>query len=108
MARGIFSLVKYIMEFYENLFIYLTYLYWVLFVLNHAVGWNKAIYYFEYVSIFYQIFVAGILAILFNPLATPKLTKLRQRMVFTGATSLIFAITGNFIVWENRVKRIFK
>ena len=86
------------MEFYENLFIYLTYLYWFLFALTYAFEWDTARYYFEYLSVIYQIFVATTLAVLFNPFAKPKLTKLTQKMIFTGATSLIMSITGGFFL----------
>lgn len=86
------------MEFYENLFIYLTYLYWVLFVFTYAFEWGTAQYYFQYVRIIYEAFVATTLAILFNPFANPILTKQTQKMIFTGATSLLMSITGGFFI----------
>ena len=97
-APEIFLSVKYIMEFYENLFIYLTYLYWFLFVFTYAFEWGAAQYYFPYVRIIYESFVATTLAVLFNPFANPKLTKQTQKMIFTGATSLLMSITGGFLI----------
>jgi len=90
------------MEHYENLFIYLTYSYYIFFILAHSNLWKDAPIIFEEISFYYKVFVAGTLAILFNPFTKTQLTDLRRRMIFTGATSLLFGI--GFTNIYNRVK----
>jgi len=54
------------------------------------------------------MFVAGILAIIFNPFAKPVLTPLKQRMVFTGAVSLLVAIGGDYFTRIYKKATLFK
>ena len=81
------------MNYYEQLFIYLSYSYWLFFILSRFNFWNDAQYIFEQISFYYHLLIALVLAILFHPFTnkTVHLTPIRRRMIFVSAMSFIIS-----------------
>ena len=79
------------MKYYEQLFIYLSYSYWLFFILSRFHFWTDALYIFEQISFYYHLLIALVLAILFHPFTnkTINLTPIKRRMVFVSAMSFI-------------------
>ncbi len=84
------------MKYYETLFIYLSYCYWLFFILSRFNFWTNAQYIFETISFYYHLFIALVLVILFHPftITTTNLTPIKRRMIFVSAMSFIIGIVS--------------
>ena len=79
------------MKYYEQLFIYLSYCYWLFFALSRFNFWSNAPYIFEQISFYYHLFIALVLIVLFHPFTNDgiQITHIRRRMIFVSAMSFI-------------------
>lgn len=81
------------MEWYENLFIYISYVVYCLYLVVFLGIWDKASEYLHIINYYRQIIVSLLLLYFFNPWRRPeKFTEFHRKVVFTAALFL-FAST---------------
>ena len=77
------------MRFYEQVFIYLTYVWYILFAIARFELWEFAEIYLEKITFYLNILVSFTLLYYFNPLSKTKMTKTHKRMVFSAALFIL-------------------
>lgn len=79
------------MKLYENTYLYMTYLFYVLYVLTMFGLWNNSNKYLVIVKYTLQILIGVILVIMNNPFSTHKFTKTDKQIAFSAG---IFILTS--------------
>tara|TARA_Y100000591_G_C21845707_1_gene708591 strand:- start:2610 stop:2909 length:300 start_codon:yes stop_codon:yes gene_type:complete len=85
------------MNFFDYIFIILTFGWYVFYVMTFFNIPNKNKIFHEF-SFFYEVYVCLLLIIYFNPFINIKLTKVKRQMVFSAAIMLLFSIGINKIM----------
>ena len=80
------------MKFYEKLFIYLTNSWYILFILASLKLWNLAQLYLNKITYYYNLLVALVLIVYYNPFVNTKITPIHRKMVFSSAFFLLVTI----------------
>ena len=86
------------MEIYEKVFIYLTYLWYLFFVLAYFKLWEPAQTYYDLINFYYIFFIALTLIIRFNPIKYYKVTQTTRQMVFSAGISLLLLLGFSKII----------
>ena len=79
------------MKLYENTYLYMTYLFYVLYVLTMFGLWNNSNKYLVIVKYTLQILIGIILVIMNNPFSKHKCTKTDKQIAFSAG---IFVLTS--------------
>ena len=101
------------MDFYEKIFLYLTYSWYVFFILAYFNLWPKASEYYELINFYYALFLALVLILRFNPFVYYKTTETTRSMVFSAGIALLLSmgfskIKHNLNKTKNKIKNIMK
>lgn len=101
------------MNFYEKIFIYLTYSWYVFFILAYFNLWEPAIDYYELINFYYILFLAMVLIIRFNPFFYYKFTESTRTMVFSAGVALLLSLGYSKIIinlykTKTKIKNIIK
>ena len=101
------------MDFYEKIFLYLTYSWYVFFILAYFNLWHKATDYYELINFYYALFLAFVLILRFNPFVYYKTTETTRSMVFSAGIALLLSlgysnIMQNLNKTKNKIKNIMK
>ena len=78
-------------EIYEEIFKYLTYSWYVLFIIAGLDLWDPAELYLAKITSYYQIFTALTLIYFFNPFMKTRMTKTHREMVFSAAIFILMS-----------------
>ena len=91
------------MKFYEMLFIYLRYFWFILFVLASLKLWTFAQLYLDKITYYYNLFLAIILMYHFNPFMKTEITEIHKKMVFSAASFVFISIGLEQLINDLRV-----
>ena len=80
---------------YDNIFTYLTYSWYLFFIITKINLWDKSKIYLNEITFFYRVFISIVLLILFNPYRKINFTETHRKIVFSSA---FFLITSDTLV----------
>lgn len=95
-------------EFTENIYIFITYSFYILYVLVYLGVWNSAPYYLDDLNYYMKIFVGTVLTITFNPFIRFRPSYIHRNISFSAGLLLLTSTTlGGFQKRiSNTVKRV--
>ena len=88
----------YVMERSQYVFITVTYLIYVLYIVAYIGVWKNAPKYLKWLQYSFKIFISLVLIYLFNPLSKTKFTTFHKEIVFTAALYLLTVTL--FDIWN--------
>jgi hypothetical protein len=80
-------------ETYKNVFILLSLLWIVFYVIILFRLWNDALFYLDMLNYYYRLYMAGILLYFFNPWGTVGMDSFHRSLIFSTALYLIASTT---------------
>jgi hypothetical protein len=80
-------------ETYKNVFILLSLLWIVFYVIILFRLWNDALFYLDMLNYYYRLYMAGILLYFFNPWGTTGMDSFHRSLIFSTALYLIASTT---------------
>ena len=78
-------------DLYEEIFTYLTYSWYILFIIAGLDLWDPAELYLSKITSYYQIFTALTLIYFFNPFVKTRMTNTHKKMVFSAAIFILMS-----------------
>ena len=102
---SLFSL-RWYPEMYKNIFILLSLLWIVFYVIILFRLWNDALFYLDMLNYYYRLYMAGILLYFFNPWTNVGMDSFHKSLIFSTALYLIASTTiTDFVI---RTKEVAK
>jgi glucan phosphoethanolaminetransferase (alkaline phosphatase superfamily) len=93
-------------EFTKNVYMFLSYAAYILYVVIYLGAWNKAPQYLDDINYYLKVFIGIVLVVTFNPIVRFRPSSIHRNISFSAGLLLLTSTT--FSTFQNRLNNTVK